>query len=261
MTAVTEPIAPATYQVPALDKALDVIELLAERPDGASMSEIGQTLGRSLGELYRIVVALERREFVTKDPSNDRYHLSLRVFELAHRHPPVARLLRLAQPVLDDLAAATLQSCHLAVAEGARLLVLAAAECPLPMHYTVKVGATFPIMETSSGCVLIAHARPERREAVLGALPPAERREAAERCDAALAAGYEIIESRVVRGVTNLSVPVRNHAGAVIAALTVPYLEQRGAKATRELVLAALRQAADRLSRSLGRKEREDEDA
>jgi DNA-binding IclR family transcriptional regulator len=250
MTVATK--APSAYQVPAVDKALDVMEHLADRPDGASMSEIGATLGRSLGELYRIVVVLERRGFVTKDPSTDRYHLSLRVFELAHRHPPVARLVRRAQPVLDDLAAETLQSCHLAVAEGARLLILAAAESPLPMHYSVKVGAAFPVMETSSGCVIVAHARAERREAVIAALPNAERAEAAARCAAVAAAGHEIIESRVVRGVTNLSVPVRNHAGAVIAALTVPYLEQAGARASREDVLSLLQAAADRLSRSLG---------
>lgn len=253
MTAAAKSAGP--YQVPAIDKALDVVEYLAARPDGAAMSEIGLALGRSLGELYRIVVALERREFVTKDPSTDRYHLSLRLFELAHRHPPVARLLRLAQPVLDDLAAATLQSCHLAVAEGPRLFILATAESPLPMHYSVKVGATFPVMETSSGCVILAHARAERREAVIDALPEPERTEAAERCAAAAAAGYEIIESRVVRGVTNLSVPVRDHARAVIAALTVPYLEQRGAQASRADVLNALTTAAERLSRSLGLKD------
>ena len=252
VTANARPAQAAAYQVPAVEKALDILEHLAERPDGAGMTELAQALGRSMGEIYRTVIALERREFLVKDPATDRYHLSLRLFELAHRHPPVARLVRLAQPILDDLAAVTLQSCHLAVADGHRLLILATAESPLPMHYSVKVGAAFPLMETSSGAVIVAGARPERREAVLAALPPAERAEAEARCAAAARAGHEVIESRVVRGVTNLSAPVRDHAGIVIAALTIPYLEQSRAEASRAAALARLVGAAARLSASLG---------
>lgn len=241
-----------TYQVPAVDKALDVLELLASRPDGAAMTDLANALGRSMGEIYRTVITLERRAFLYKHPVSERYHLSLKLFELAHRHPPMARLLHMAQPLLEDLALATLQSCHLAVAERHELLIVAAANSPLPMHYSVKVGAKFPLLETSSGVVITAFQNEGRIEATLGALPTDEHAGLQRRFADARRLGHEAWESRVVRGVTNLTVPVSDHSGRVIAAMTVPYLEQTRASQTRESTLLALRDAGRALSRGLG---------
>src|SRR3546814_3341465 len=80
-----------------------------------SMTEMVTALGRSMGELYRVVVYLERRGYPTRDADSDRYALSLRLFEMSHRHPPTDRLVKRAIPILEALAAETEQSCHLAV--------------------------------------------------------------------------------------------------------------------------------------------------
>lgn len=240
------------YQVPALDKALDVLEALADLPEGAAMTELTRMLGRSMGEIYRTVIALERRGFVAKDDATDRYYLSLRLFELAHRHPPVSRLVRIAQPVLEELALTTKQSCHLGVAEGDRLLILAGEMSPLPMSYAVKVGATFPLLETSSGAVILAFAAPEQIAQRLAGLEPGFARKVEARLEAVRASGREVIESQVVHGVTNLSLPVRDHRGRVVAALTIPYLEQLTANVGRDEATARVADAADTLSRALG---------
>lgn len=241
-----------SYQVPALDKALDVLEALADLPEGAAMTELTRMLGRSMGEIYRTVIALERRGFVAKDEATDRYYLSLRLFELAHRHPPVSRLVRLAQPILDGLALSTKQSCHLGVAEGDRLLILASAMSPLPMSYAVKVGATFPLLETSSGVVILAFMPPDWRAARLAGLDPDEVPDIEARAEAVRGCGQEVYQSRVVIGVTNLTVPVRDHRGSVIAALTIPYLKQLKAEMTSEEAIARAAEAAETLSRGLG---------
>ncbi len=50
-----------SYAAPALDKAFLIIELLASHPQGMLVSEMATALGRSLGELFRIVVVMKRR--------------------------------------------------------------------------------------------------------------------------------------------------------------------------------------------------------
>src|SRR6185369_4788995 len=82
------------YAVPALDKAVEVLDLLASSSDGLSMAEIVTRSGRSMGELYRLVVALERHNLIERDAERERYALSLRLFEMAHRHPPTDRLIK-----------------------------------------------------------------------------------------------------------------------------------------------------------------------
>src|SRR6476660_8430990 len=73
------------YAVPALDKGLDILELLAQEAGGLSLNEIARVLGRTSSELFRMVVALARRGYI-EQLNGDRYTLTLRLFEMAHRH-------------------------------------------------------------------------------------------------------------------------------------------------------------------------------
>src|SRR4029078_9241317 len=98
------------YAVPALDKAVEVLDLLASSNDGLTLAGVVSSSGRSMGELYRLVVALERHNLIERDAERERYALSLRLFEMAHRHPPTERLIKQAQPILDELSQSTEQS-------------------------------------------------------------------------------------------------------------------------------------------------------
>jgi DNA-binding IclR family transcriptional regulator len=242
------------YAAPAAEKALDILEALAAEPEGATAAELCRILGRSMGEVYRVLLSLERRGYVAKDPGTERCHLTLRLFDLAHRHPPTARLVRAAQSVLDDLAAAAMQSCHLVVAEGAEAVVLATAASPMPMGYAVRVGARFPLMETSSGVVIVAFGRERVRREAFGAGEAPE--DYAERIERVRRRGYEVWDSHVVRGVTNVAAPVLDHSGHACAAVTVPYLEQIRAEPNRSDVLARVVEAGVALSRAMGAAER-----
>ena len=132
----------ARYSAPALEKGLDVLELLATEPHGLGLQEIAQRLARSPAELYRMLDVLVQRGFLTRLPDTT-YALTLRLFELAHRHPPVDRLLDVAVPHMQALARRTGQSNHLSVHHDARLVVLARAEPPEPMSCLVRQGAHF----------------------------------------------------------------------------------------------------------------------
>ncbi|WP_204311167.1 helix-turn-helix domain-containing protein, partial [Klebsiella michiganensis] len=63
------------YSAPALEKGIDVIELLGNEPFGLTITEISQRLGRSVSELFRVVVALDRRGWLHKDAASDRYRV------------------------------------------------------------------------------------------------------------------------------------------------------------------------------------------
>ena len=242
----------AQYAAPAAEKALDILETLAEQTAGTTAAELCRLLGRLMGEVYRVLLALERRGYVAKDAASERYHLTLRLFDLAHRFPPTARLVRSAQPVLDELAVATMQSCHLVAAEGDAAVVLAAADSPMPMRYGVKVGARFPLMETSSGVVIAAFGRPRVRREALPADGPESLDDYADRFARIRRRGYEVWDSHVVRGVTNVTAPVFDHAGLACAAVTVPYLEQSRAEPTRADALMRVIDAGTALSRTMG---------
>src|SRR3978361_1984891 len=89
----------ASYATPALDKGLDVLELLAHQRDGLTKSEIARSLGRTISEIFRMLLCLERRGYIAH-AAGDRYVLSLKLFRLVQEHPPTERLLAEALPRL-----------------------------------------------------------------------------------------------------------------------------------------------------------------
>ena len=81
------------YRAPALDKGLDILELLATTEEQMSQAEIAKALDRSPNEIYRMLDRLVRRDYVRRT-SADRYELTLKLFELAHHTQPIRRLVR-----------------------------------------------------------------------------------------------------------------------------------------------------------------------
>lgn len=242
----------AEYSSPAVDKAVDIIEYLASQSESVSITAIGEGLNRTVGEIYRVVLALERRRIVSRDESTDRFGLSLRLFELANRFPPIERLVQVARPEMEKLARRALQSCHLGVVEELELTIVAVRECPLPMRYSIRMGASFDMFETSSGVVIAAHWTDEVRQRRLNKLKPARRAALEERFEAVRNNGYEMRLSETVSGLSNITVPVRSQQGQVLAALTVPYLAQNKAPLGLEEVLALQLEASARMTRQLG---------
>ena len=52
------------YAAPALEKGLDIMELLAREPDGLGLNEIARALQRTSSEIFRMVNALCRRGYI-----------------------------------------------------------------------------------------------------------------------------------------------------------------------------------------------------
>jgi hypothetical protein len=97
----------SAYSAPALEKGLDILELLAGSSPGLTQNQIAARLGRSPSELFRMVEVLSRRGYLGRSPSDATYSLTLKLFELAHRQPPVKRLLAVALPLMHELARST----------------------------------------------------------------------------------------------------------------------------------------------------------
>jgi DNA-binding IclR family transcriptional regulator len=244
------------YSAPALEKGLDVLEILAAQPHSLSLQEIANRLQRTPNELFRMLDVLVRRGYLSRLPDST-YALTLRLFELAQRHPPVERLLDVAMPYMERVARATGQSNHLSVYHDARLVVLARAEPPEPMSALVRQGAHFAFHDDRvSARVITAFQSGERQDLYLtdlmGSRPSAARRAGLlKRIQAIHARGYDEGPSDTLSGVIDICFPLFDHFG-VVAALNIVYLKQRDARVTVPAARRALREVALAISKSLG---------
>ncbi|WP_063534451.1 IclR family transcriptional regulator [Burkholderia sp. MSMB1589WGS] len=220
------------YRAPALDKGLDILELLAEQKEGLTRTEITKELGRNASEIYRMLERLVARQYVIRSPGGDRYTLSLKLYSLAHRHPPLKRLIAEALPPMQRFADAAEQSCHLCVYDRGNLLVIAQVDGPGPWGISVRLGSRVGLVDTASGPVLLAFQTPEQSTQMLAEHTKVEGEIALDmhELDALLreirTTGWLRRESRQAFGVTDIAYPVLGPSGHAIAALTCPYVRR-----------------------------------
>jgi DNA-binding IclR family transcriptional regulator len=220
---------PEKYRAPALDKGLDILELLAGTEEGLSQGEIAKALDRTPNEIYRMLDRLVRRAYVRRT-NGDRYEITLKLFELAHARPPMHRLVSQAIPVLRRFARDAEQACHLVIHERNILVVVAQVDSPGYWNVSIRVGSRMSMVNTGSGHVFLAFASPEERELMLNDLTSGRKEKLtpalAARLETARGQGYEIMPSMQTSGVTNLSVPIFGPLGTVIAVVTCPYTQR-----------------------------------
>jgi DNA-binding IclR family transcriptional regulator len=253
-------LADARYRAPALDKGLDILELLATQPQGLTRAEIVKEMDRSANEIYRMLERLVARQYVMRNLTGDRYALSLKLFALANMHPPLSRLINQALPVMDEFARKAEQSCHMGVYDRGSVLITAQINSPRGWSFSLQRGARVGLLDTASGHVLLTFCDPgsyqrmrsEHRpvadepavsEAALGKILAGIRKQ-----------GYLERDSGQTFGVVDVSVPILGPDNSALAALTCPYIRSIDGHVGPDLaqVRSLLQSAAQALSLTQG---------
>jgi DNA-binding IclR family transcriptional regulator len=247
-----------SYSAPALEKAVEIIELMGDHPDGMLVTEMANRLGRSVGELFRIVIVMERLGLLRKSARTDRYTVAYRLLDLAYRATPAQNLVAAALSQMQALAFAAGQSCHLVVPSGGEGLVIASEQQPGVRGFSLRVGARIDIVQSCSGQVLLAFSTDESAERMVTAAEaqraqPVDRAWLAERRAETRARGYQLRQSPITHGVTDISYPVIGFDGTIVAALTIPFLalidgsQKIDLEAARDLLADAVAAISDAL--------------
>jgi DNA-binding IclR family transcriptional regulator len=224
------------YSAPALDKGLDILELLSLATEPLTMGQIAERLSRSKGEIFRMLVALERRGYILRNGDSDRFEIGSRLFEMAMHVTPTRNLVATAMRHIERVAHELDQSCHLAVLSGTQIVVIARVEAPGEMGFSVRLGYRRRIDNATSGRVIAAFASPAQRAGIIDTLeaeyPDFDRAAFEARMRKVAAEGHDHASSPFVAGVTDIGAPVIGETGWAVAALTVPFIQRAGSAVT-----------------------------
>ena len=217
------------YSVPAVEKALDVLELLSAQAVPMTQAQLARALGREPSELFRMLSALEARGSLRRE-ENGGYVLTLKLFELSRTHSPHEQLLRAATAPMRELVDHIRESCHLSVLHRDQVLVLTQVDAPTSIRLSVEAGSLHSAVDTLSGQVLLANSPDAERDDLLSRRAEFLRKSAEERTAylamlAKMAAdGWGYAENARFVGGRDLSVPVGRAHGRTRAVLTIASL-------------------------------------
>ena len=247
--------------VQSVERAFDILELLASAEREMQLREITQATGLNASTCHHLVSTLVKRGYVGQNPRGRTYFISNKVLELSTSRLRQFDLKDAAMPELRKLNKKTGESVHLAAMQGYDLTTLAKLDSTRP----IRVGTDM------SGKADAAHATATGK-AILAWLPETEiARVIAEKglsgfTDKTMTGMADLLEDlRHVRrngfstdkeefqpGVTCVGSAIRDHSGAVIGSISCSMPTLRAEGDHLETVIRAVQQSTTAVSQLLG---------
>jgi IclR family acetate operon transcriptional repressor len=231
--------------VQAVDRALSILSFFDERTSALAIGEVAEQLGVHRSTASRLLAALERHGLL--ESTGGGYRLGLGVVSLAglvlNRFPARA----IAHDVLRELRDTTGETAYLGLLDGHEVVYIDQASSP---HVAVNadwVGYRQPLTEGASGALLLAYQPSTVIEEVLLQTGGRVGRDVPTELDLAAIRrrGYLVRVSEDDERGAGVAAPVRDHRGAIVAALAVWGPRHRvEERLESELVPAVLRAAA-----------------
>ena len=241
-----------------LAKGLAILECFGDGSARLTLAEAARRAGLSRSAARRCLLTLAELGYVASD---GRHFTPLpRLLRLGYAFLSATPLPRLAQPILEAVEAAAGEAVSLAILDGAEVVFVARAAPRRMVSVGPGVGSRLPAWCSATGRVLLAGLPEEDAAARLEGVPmraltprtatgPEEVRA---RIKGAREAGHALCDEELELGLLSLAVPVRDLAGAVVAAMSVSTQpSRRTAAELRRDLLPLLLDGAGRLSARL----------
>jgi DNA-binding IclR family transcriptional regulator len=215
--------------VPAVNRALDILELFLDRPE-LSAREVAERLDLPRTTVHELLVTLVARGYLISVPGQPvRYRLGMPLFQLGSAFAGRLDLVREAQSVARDVAAACDEAVLVAVLDGADVVYLVKVDSTHPVRMVSGVGLRLPAHCTAVGKILLSSLDPAGLDAALsnGVLPgmtPASITDPdrlREHLDRVRAEGIAVDNGESDSAVRCVAAAIRDHTGAIIAAMSV----------------------------------------
>jgi IclR family KDG regulon transcriptional repressor len=246
---------PKTYNVRAVERAVQILSSFDGEHADRGVSEIAQETGLHKATTHRIMMTLLNGGFLERTPDGERFRLGIRVVELGLGALRGLDLRRAAFPYMEQLVERFDETCDLGIFDRGMVLYVEVVHSQHSLTIAARVGRRLPAYCTASGRVFLAFLPPEVAEPILNGpltactpktiTSPVKLREELE---ATRRRGYALDDEEFEEGIRAVSAPVRDIDGNVIAALSMPGPTNRMPPQRIREIVDALVEAANAIS-------------
>ena len=253
------------YRVQVLDRAMALLEALADERHGATLVELSDRLRMHRSTVYRLLTVLEQHRLVSRNSGDGRYRLGFRFFELAGRFLSKLDLPQRARPHLERLVLETGETCHVCILDEYEVLYLEKVEGPRAVRAPSIVGRRYPAHCGAAGKALLAFLPPRELEELIRRrglkaytsntiTTPAQLKAELQRVRER---GYSIDNEEYEEGLKCIGAPVRDFSGNVVASISMAGPAFRIAQDKIPLLARSVLETAEQISSELGYRQTE----
>lgn len=238
-----------------------LLQTLAHQGRPMALKDLAREAGMAAAKAHPYLVSFGKLGLIVQDGGSGRYGLGPLAMQLGLISLQQFDPIRLATPVLADLAAQLNLTVAIAVWGNRGATMVRIEEAPTAVHVVMRHGTVMSLRGTASGLLFAAYLpgdevlralAAEATEAGAGTVPT--------RIDAALARQLDEIRTHgasravdaLVTGVSAMAAPVFDERGAIVLSLTAIGPSAMVDTRWDGVVATTLREAARRLSKQMG---------
>lgn len=251
----SEPVLDPNTYVETFARGLAVIEAFGGSRKELSVSEVAAQTGISRAAARRLLLTLVHLRYAVESGSG--FMLTARSMRLGYAYLASFSWPEIAQPIIDELARISGESCSVCVLDDTEVVYVARVSTRRVISLNLSVGTRLPAWATAHGRMLLSELPPaELRERLMrsnvGRLTRFSRHdltELEEDIRRAGDAGWSYVDQELELGLRAIAVPVRDRSGAMVAAINLAGHADRITKeALVRQYLPPLREAASEIS-------------
>src|SRR3954466_3294797 len=244
----------------AVERALGMLEAVAQEPDGLSNAEISRKLQIPKSSASYILRTLEQQNYLHRDEETAKYRVGLKILSLSRGALSGIDVREVALPIMRHLMEKTTLTCHLAILDGPVAVYIEKVEPQGFIRMDTWVGRRMSVHATSVGTALAAHIPQDQLQKIVAERPLEKRTPKTittlprllKELERVRNLGYAIEDEENNLGARCLGAPVFNQHGAIEASLGLSGTINQVNSETMPRIVAALKDAARHLSMQLG---------
>jgi len=151
----------------AVERAMAMLEAVAQEPEGLSNAEISRKLQIPKSSASYILRTLEKQGYLNRTPETGKYRVGLKVLSLSRGALSGIDVREVALPIMRHLMEKTHLTCHLAILDGSDAVYIEKVEPQGFIKMDTWVGRRMRVHATSVGKAMAAHISRERLEKIL----------------------------------------------------------------------------------------------
>ena len=211
----------SAYSVQAVIKAIDLLEALALEGASPTIAVLANKLELSRNKAFRLLATLENKGLVERNEEDGTYSLGLQAFEMAQHILKSTNLIRLAHPIMEELARRLDEAVYITVMSNDEVLFLDMVDSMQQVKAVNLVGKRFPFFTNAAGKVLksVSSIDVRSRGDNKRNIPDPQLLE--NELDEIRKKGVAVDFGGLGEGICAVAVVIRDYAGKVVGALTL----------------------------------------
>lgn len=248
------------YTIQSVEKACDLLMAFGDSDQDLGVSELSRNLNINKSTVWKLLNTFEKKGFITRNPSSERYRLSVNFFRIACQYYNQISINAVLRKHMEKLSKKYNETIHFGVLDNDEVVYVEKLDGAFSINIYSKIGKRSPLYAPSLGKAILANLDSDQLSDIVKridfhAFTPytiTDKDSLIKELDLIRERGYSTDEEEYELGIRCVGVPIKNIAGVLVGAISVSGTTSRMTPELIETLVVDMKLIASEISTEIG---------